>query len=208
MQIRTFSAGAGVIGLAAVLAAAGIPGAAAPAVPMSDFTITGARTLAEVQTSASGAESIRLGFSAALLFDGLPDLSDDVAIGWQEVGGVDPIPFRILIPAGCFVELRRDRGFAVRDFRSCGVEMLTSRGAGLVRIDAFTARLAMMDDGSYRLNVTAMFADAPADIPPDPIHEFVDLLAGRVVEIGIASASSMAPPLRAVTVSGIEPTPF
>src|SRR5690606_35852657 len=82
--------------------------------------LAGSRTAVEAVTSAAGDRAVEVQFAAAFT-GGLPDLRDDVEIGWGRVGGIDPEPFRVLIPAGCFSETRR--GFRVRDFAACGVQM-------------------------------------------------------------------------------------
>jgi hypothetical protein len=211
MHARALPAAAGVVGIALSLAAAGIM-RAAPAAPATTFEIAGAKTEAAIAATAAGTPVIQLKFAAALAFDGAPDLSDDVFVGWQEVGGVDPQPFRILIPAGCFVD-RGDRGFQLRDFQACGVQIVADAGGRLgteLSIVDFKGRVALRDDGRYRFDIAAVFGPPPPDagVPPDPIHPFLRLLAGTAVEIAIASESSMALPLRTETVSGVDPTPF
>jgi hypothetical protein len=192
------------VGAALVLAAVGVPATVGPEAPATAFKIPGARTAAEVRLTAAGSEVIRLNFAAALDFDGAPDLSDDVFVGWQEVGGVSPQPFRVLMPAGCFVE--RNGRFVVRDFQGCGVEISADTAGGPLEVEIleFDARLVLRRDGSYRFDVVTVFGG----ISPDPFRAVLGLLGGTAVEIGIASESSMAPPLRAETVSGVEPQPF
>ena len=180
------------------------------------FQISRAKTGAMIQTSASGADTIQLTFVAELVNEGGPDVSDDVVVTWREVGGVEPEPFRALIPAGCFRD-RRGRGFYVDDFRTCGVELSvasSTRGLALLEIVDFQARLVRQDDGSSRFNIAANFIPPDPVVPPDPIvpvtsgRAFLGLLGGAAVEIAIGSASAASPPLRIETVSGIDPTPF
>ena len=204
------------VGLAAAAAlAAPAPLAVSSTETASRFAISRARTGATVQTSASGAEMIQLTFVAELTSDSGPDVSDDVVVTWQEVGGVEPEPFRVLIPAGCFRDLR-GRGFYVDDFRSCGVQLSvasSARGFAVLEIVDFRARLLHLDGTSWFDIVTSVIPPDPV-VPPDPIvpptaaGAFLGLVGGAAVEIAIGSESSAAPPLRIVTVSGIDPTPF
>ena len=163
-------------------------------------------------TSAAGARAIKLEFTAELI-NGIPDLTDDVEVGWQQVGGVEPTPFRIVMPAGCFVTGRR--GAEVEDFQACGVEISVdsgARGRAHMAIMDFEAKGVARGDGRYRFDIVTTFV--PPDpvhdtIPPDPIHEILGILGGAAVQIAIAGETTMPSlPLRTETVSGIEPVPF
>ena len=176
--------------------------------------LAGSRTVVEAVTSAAGARAVELQFAAGFT-GGLPDLLDDVEIGWGQVGGVEPVPFRVLIPAGCFSNTRR--GFRVRDFATCGVQLWlddASRGLVPLPILQFDAAGNQHDDGTFRLRMLTTFIPpdpvVPPDpiIPPDPIHAFLGLIGGAIVQIAAGPQTMVSPPLRAVTVSGIEPTPF
>lgn len=198
-------AGGGLLAPAPVVRGAAEPG----------FEIARTRTEAAGTTSAAGAREVQLRWAAELV-NGMPDLSDDVEVGWQQVGGVEPTPFRVLIPAGCFVSNRR--GARVEDFTACGVELSVESGAGgrtLVAVVDFDARVVARDDGSYRFDIITSIIPpdpvVPPDpvIPPDPVHAFLGILGGAAVQIAAGGETTMAsPPLRIETVSGIEPTPF
>ena len=197
---------------------AGLVAAAILGVPLSAFEVVRAKTEARGDTSASGADTLQLTFAAELVDAGSdgPAVSDDVVVGWQEVGGVEPVPFRILIPAGCFVD-RRGLGFYVDDFSTCGVQMSADSGARvlvLLEIVDFQARFVRGRDGTSRLDIVTSFIPpdpiVPPDpiIPPDPVRAFLGVLGGAAVEVAIGSESSAVAPLRIETVAGIEPQPF
>jgi hypothetical protein len=186
------------------------------AAPASGFEIPRTKTEAVIQTSTSGDEIVQLTFVAELVNEGGPDVSDDVVVTWQEVGGIEPTPFRILIPAGCFRD-RRGRGFYVDDFRACGVELSvasSARGLALLEIVDFQARLLHRDDGASRFDIVTSVIPPDPVVPPDPIvppspgRAFLGIVGGAAVEIAIGSESSAAAPLRIETVSGVEPQPF
>ena len=210
-----------VVLMAVALAAAAAVAAPAPLAVSSTGTVSGfeisrAKTGAAIQTSASGVEMIQLTFAAELLSNSGPDVSDDVVVTWQEVGGVEPEPFRVRIPAGCFRD-RRGRGFYVDDFRSCGVQLSvasSARGFALLEIVDFRARLLHLEDGASRFDIVTSVVPPDPIVPPDPVvpptaaGAFLGLVGGAAVEIAIGSESSASPPLRIVTVSGVEPQPF
>lgn len=204
MMVRAFTVSAAVV--TAVVVGA----------PASAFEIARAKTQARVDTSASGAEIVRLTFVAELVNERSPAVPDDVVVGWQEVGGIEPTPFRILIPAGCFMD-RRGRGFYVSDFSFCGVQMSvgsSARGFALLEIVDFQARIVRDSDGTSRFDIVTRFVPPdpiiPPDpiVPPDPVRAFLGIVGGAAVEIAIGSESSAVAPLRTETVSGVEPEPF
>lgn len=166
------------------------------------FEVTRSRTTARLLTSASGARLIHVAFTAELT--ALPDLrAADVDVGWQEVGGVEPEPFRVLIPAGCFVGARALR---VEDFRSCGVVVTVGQDDGRATVLAladFAATIRSRDDGTHRFDVDARV------FPPDPIHALLGIVGGAAVRIAVGSeTSAVALPDGVATVSGIDPEPF
>jgi hypothetical protein len=185
-----------------IVSAAGLIMAVSFATSASGFDLYRAKTEAAIRTSAAGDHTILLNFAAELI-NGIPDLvKQDLEVGWGEVGGIDPQPFRILIPAGCFVS--GSRGYRVRDFSACDVQVLFLPGVppdSLSIID-FDARVVARDDGSYRFDMVAQF------YPPDPIYPVLGAVGGAAVRIGIGSESSMVFPVSTETVSGISPEPF
>lgn len=196
-------------------AAVALCAACSLAAPAVAFDIVGSRTEAEGQTSAAGARFVQLRFSAELVNEGGPNFTEDVFVGWQEVGGVEPVPFRVLIPAGCFKPTRR--GFRLDDFATCGVQLTvgtSDRGLVLLDILDCDARVARRDDGTTRFDLVASFIPPdpviPPDpiVPPDPIRAFLGLIGGAAVRMAVGSEVAASPPLRAATLSGIEPTPF
>ena len=201
--------------MSAVRAAVAFCAAVSLAGPAWAFEIVRTRTDAGAQTSAAGATFIQLRFSAELVNEGGPNFTDDVLVGWQEVGGIEPQPFRVLIPAGCFKPTRR--GFRLGDFATCGVQLTVAasgRGVILLQVLDFDARVARRDDGTTRFDILASFVPPdpiiPPDpvVPPDPVHGFLALIGGAAVQVAVGSEMSASPPLRAETLSGIEPVPF
>jgi hypothetical protein len=181
----------------------------------SGFEIARTKTAAAVQTSPSGTRAIQLSFSADLVNEGGPNFSEDVFVGWQEAGGIDPVPFRVLIPEGCFIPTRR--GFRMEDFKECGVQLTSgssARGVTQLEIVDFDAKVARRDDGITRFDLMTSFIPpdpiVPPDpiFPPDPVHAFLGIVGGAAVQIVVGSEMSASPPLRTETVSGIDPNPF
>ena len=76
----------------------------------------------------------------ARLTGGTIAFDEDVLIGWEEVGGIEPVPFKILIPAGCFISSRG--GVVVDDFLACSVRITAelARGPTDLTIREFEAR--------------------------------------------------------------------
>ncbi|MEW5977727.1 MAG: hypothetical protein AB1898_18190 [Acidobacteriota bacterium] len=164
------------------------------------FDIRRAKTEAEIGLDTAGAQAVQLHFRAELTNNSFPDLARQrVVVGWQNAGGIDPQPFRVLIPAGCFVP---NAGFHVEDFRGCGVQMMFGRT--VVNITEFEARFVVRTDGNARFALEATFG-AVSGIDPTP---FLGPLGGSATQIVIGSESSAVPPSRAETVSGIDPQPF
>ena len=160
------------------------------------FEVDRTRTNAEIVPPGPIEPVIQLNFRAWLFNAGFVGL-DDIVITWERVGGVEPQPFQVLIPAGCFV---RNRGFHVEDFQDCGVRM--TFGDGILPILEFASRLVQRTDGSARFAVRASF------VGRDQAHAILGTLGGAVVEIDISSEARKSPPLRIETVSGVEPEPF
>jgi hypothetical protein len=182
-----------------LIRAAGLLAAFGLVATASAFEIGRTRTAVAILQLATGARVVRLNLAAELSNNRIPDVTRQrVEVGWQQVGGVDPEPFRILIPAGCFVGAR---GFRVEDFRRCGVQIVFGRSGALFITD-FEARLVARDDGTYRLDMEASV------IPPDPIHAVLGAVGGAAVQIAIGTESARSLPVSAATVSGVEPQPF
>lgn len=60
---------------------------------------------------------LELAFTAEI--SRLVETGGDLVVGWGEVGGIQPTPFRLLVPGRCF--LRGDGSLLVRNHRACGV---------------------------------------------------------------------------------------
>jgi hypothetical protein len=168
---------------------------------LSALDIRRAKTEAEIGLDAAGAQALQVRFRADLANDGrgVPDLTRErVVVGWQTAGGVDPTPFRVLIPAGCFVP---NAGFHVGDFRACGVQLLFGRTA--LPIADFEASFRVASDGRGRLIMETIVP--LGGIEPTP---FLGALGGSVVGISIGSESGRSFPVSTGTVSGVEPVPF
>ena len=199
-------------------AAAPLAAAIALAPPATAFELTRAETEAEVLQDAAGDRYVRLGFRADLLsavppepvFPPEPILQDDVAVGWGEVGGIDPEPFIVLIPAGCFV----DRGgFRVEDFAGCGVEVSFDDAAGTAfpALVEFAARIQQRGNGTARMDMEMVFAEPTGRATP-PIPAIMAALGGTPAGVAVTTDTGVmgaaAPVLKTEALSGIEPQPF
>ena len=165
------------------------------------FDIRGTKTEAQILLRSSIAPVILLNFKAQLSND-IGDLtSTDVLATWQNVGGISPVPFKVLIPAGCFVTRR---GFHVGDFRSCGVQMTLDLGRGptALSIRDFEARVIPRRDGTLRFDMETSFMDNGQEAA------ILGALGGAAVEIVIGSEMGTSLPTGIKSVSGVSPTPF
>jgi len=168
----------------------------------SAFDATRTRTAAVIAKSPTGAPAIELNFAAELR-NVVPDVSQSgIVLGWAAVGGIEPTPFRVLIPAGCFVG---KRNLYVDEFRGCGVQIVFGANTRLPRflsISDFAARLLPLTDGTYRFDVLARVTDT------ELVPAVLEALGGSTVVIAIGRETSISRPTRAETISGVEPEPF
>lgn len=133
---------------------------------------------------------------------------DDVILTWRRAGGIEPTPFRVAIPAGCFVEARN--AFIVRD-TGCGVRLILN-GTRLTT-DVFGARLVppepivppdpIFPPEPIRLRVRLELALAPA-----AAAELLSTLGGATVIVQIGAERGVSPASEIQSKSGIEPQPF
>ena len=145
---------------------------------------------------------IELNFKAHLMNNGFSDLPFvDVVLESQKPGGIDPQPFRILIPADCFM---LNRVFRVDDFRSCRVQMTYDLGRGPIAVSImdFEARLTPQSDGSANFAVETRFTD----LGQEPA--ILGALGGAAVEIAIGVELGTALPNAVETLGGVDPIPF
>jgi len=182
-----------------LIRAAGLLAAFVLVTAASGLEIRRSRTEASIVQRPTGAQFIRVNFTAELTNNAIPNVTrEKVEAGWQQVGGIEPQPFRILIPAACFVA---NRGFHVENFRCCGVQIVFGRSGALFITD-FEARLVARDDGTHRFDVEASV------VPPDPIHAVLGAVGGAAVHIAIGTEVARSLPVSAATVSGADPQPF
>lgn len=152
--------------------------------------------------SDSPTPAIDLTFSG--LFADVRELADaDVMLTWEAAGGVEPLPFKISIPARCFV--RDGDTFFMRDFRRCGVEITFDPGGSgapvELRIIDFGAR-ALVRGRKVFVELQSRFTDS------DEVHAVLGALGGAALKLVIGDASATSLPQRVETVSGVEPIPF
>lgn len=172
--------------------------------PAQGFEIKRTKTEVEVLSSAVGAlPAVGIDFTGGFTDAGFPELArQDLVVGWQEVGGVQPEPFRVGVPAGCFVQ--RDNGYVVKNYAACGVEILLNDSGEEMSlpIDAFDAKVIVRDDGTAIFKIGAEFR-SPAGAAP-----VLERVGGSELSVVIGREMQTSPALRAATVSGIEPQPF
>lgn len=127
---------------------------------------------------------------------------DDVIVSWQRAGGVSPQPFRIAIPAGCFVE--QGGVFRVRG-TGCGVTV-TLDGSRISVAD-FAARVVppepIFPPEPIRLRIRLEVPLSSADT-----LELLGTLGGATVVVDVGAERGTAPPKRIDSLSGVSPTPF
>ncbi len=163
---------------------------------------TSTRAAYVVPDEDSGASYID--FSANAELSGIETVADDIITTWEIAGGIEPTPFRLVIPAECFQ--LEDASLQVRYFRSCGVKaVLESAEFGEVGlpIQAFTA-VVTERRGSARLSITAAI-DGNTEAG-DLTAVILGTIGGgkQTVSIGRASAARLP---SGIEVFGFDPQP-
>ncbi len=138
-----------------------------------------------------------------LVTERLPALQEsDIVSTWQQAGGIQPTPFRILIPAGCFVA-QRDRLRVNGTF--CGVQV--SLDGEIVEVDGFFARAyppePVNPGDPLRLGIRFSL-----EVDEARSSNLLSTLGGAEVSIAIGRESALALPKSIDAVSGVQPTPF
>ncbi len=161
------------------------------------------RTVAEATARGDRQVSIDLNSRFELVTEGRPALQEtDIVATWQRVGGIDPTPFRIVIPAGCFVA-ERDR-LRVRG-TSCGVQVYLE--SELLEVETFAALafppepVAPGDPLQFRVRMTVVADSARSS-------SVLSTLGGAEVSLTIGRESAVALPKSIDAFAGIEPEPF
>ena len=145
---------------------------------------------------------LEMSFQAELLR--LTDVAGDVVVGWGEVGGIQPTPFRLVIPADCFG--RSAGSLQVRNHRACGVAAeLTAPNGDVTALPIYAFSAVLTDARGYgRLAISAaMGFESPAgDLSSVVLSKFGG--AEQSVAIGEDSASLLPNDL---TLLGFNPQP-
>jgi hypothetical protein len=145
---------------------------------------------------------VDLNFSAEI--GGVKAVDGDVVTTWEIVGGIEPTPFKVIIPGGCFQQA--GRWLQVRDHRNCGVKAVLERvDVGEVSMPMHTFNAVVIERSGYgRLSISAAI-DTATDI-----GDFASLVLGtvgggkQIVQIGSETASLLP---NAVEVVGFNPQP-
>ncbi len=161
------------------------------------------RTIAEATPIGERQVSIDLNARFDLVTEGRPTLQEsDIIATWQRAGGIQPTPFRVLIPAGCFVE---QRGRLRVNGTSCGVQV--SLDGRMLEADGFVARAVPpepINPGEpLRLRIRLS-----VDVDEARAGNLLSTLGGAEVSLAVGRESGIALPKSIDAVSGIDPTPF
>lgn len=145
---------------------------------------------------------LELSFSAEL---GAVESTDgDLSVGWGEVGGIDPTPFRLVVPAECMV---RDSGsMLVRAFRACGVSAQLTTPEGRILDLPIYAFSAVMTErrGFARLSLSAAVGvDSEAG---DVTSDLLGTIGGATQSVSIGDASGSLLP-NDIGIRGFNPQP-
>lgn len=145
---------------------------------------------------------LEVSFQAELLR--LTEAGGEVVIGWGEVGGIDPTPFRVVIPADCFG--RSAGSLQVRNHRACGVAAeLTAPNGEVTALPIFAFSAVLTNVRGYgRL---ALSAAVGVETPGGDLSSLLLSRFGgaeQSVVIGEESASLLPNDL---TVLGFNPQP-
>jgi len=170
--------------------------------PAWSFEVLRSITEARILPPSPNTPVIQLDFRARLSRDIANPAGADVVVTWQKFGGIQPQPFIISIPVGCFVA---NRGLHVEDFRTCGVRMTVDLGRGPIAllISEFDASFLRRRDGTVRF-VMKVGVQPPDDTAP----AILGALGGAAVEIVIGEGAGISLPGAIETVGGVAPQPF
>ncbi len=96
---------------------------------------------------------LELAFNAEI--DRLVETGGDLVVSWEEVGGIDPTPFLLRVPADCFV--RGGGSLLVQNHRTCGVTAeLTGRSGQVAVLPVFAFSAVLTEVRGYgRLAISA-----------------------------------------------------
>ena len=133
----------------------------------------------------------------------VPDLAgQDVIATWEQAGGIQPQPFVVAIPAGCFA--RNDRGYRVRDFEACGVR--ATLGGEAIPLLEFDAVMGV----SPQPFTPVLRIRAAMGIEPQPFAaaSLLGALAGSDFDLAVGASRAGLPTRGIESVSGISPNPF
>lgn len=167
------------------------------------------RTVADVTGSDGRLLQTSVDVIAEIAVESLPMLSrDDVVVSWRRAGGVEPQPFRIVIPRGCFVEVRSV--FRVRD-PACGVEL--SLDGTRIPADDFAARLVPPDpivppEPVFPPEPIRLRIRLAVSLPPAATAGLISTLGGAAVIVQVGAERGVSVAKRIESISGISPTPF
>ncbi len=161
------------------------------------------RTTAEATALDDRQVSIDLNSRFEMVTEGRPDLQrSDVVATWQRAGGIDPTPFRIVIPAGCFV-VERDR-LRVRG-TSCGVQVYLE--SELLEVETFAA-VAFLPEPEGPADTLQFRVRLNIVIDPAGSGSVLSTLGGAEVSLTIGREGGVAVPTSIDSFSGVQPTPF
>lgn len=170
---------------------------------VSAFELTSAETSASwVAPEEPVAPYLNLNFNAEL--GSLASIESDVVISWEEVGGIEPTPFQVIIPAGCFVS--DGRSLSVRNHRRCGVMALLTDQSGVeysLPISTFSAALTPIREYG-RLSFSASLY--PTTTEGDVTAVLLGIIGGAQQTVMIAGESSSLLP-NDLSIRGFNPQP-
>ena len=121
-------------------------------------------------------------------------------VTWEKVGGIQPTPFKVSIPAGCFIP---NRGFHVEDFRDCRVELTVVLGEELVNLSIMEFEASLRP----HLNRPASFVIETRFTDHERLPAILGALGGAAVEIAIGDEMGTALPVGVTTVA-VPPSPI
>lgn len=157
-----------------------------------------------VYLAPGGKGSPYIDVAASAELRGIRTLAGDVVTTWEIFGGIEPTPFRIVIPEECFES--EEASLQVRFYRGCGVRaVLESPEVGEIEISiqAFTAVLTKRSDYG-RLAITAAI-DTRTEVGDVAAVVLGTIGGGRqTVSIGRSSAARLP---SGIEVFGFDPQP-
>ena len=169
-------------------------------IPSRALQLMAAETAANIAVPPAPVQPfLALRFSGELV--GHADGRGDLIVTWEDAGGIEPTPFRILIPAGCFQP--GEGSLMVPAFRTCGVSAVYRSLQGTeeqLRLRAFNASIVRRR-GYARLEISAAIVSRGIGT------DILGALGGAAMQVAVDGQQSNVVLPTGIEVVGFNPQP-